>query len=40
MKLTRPMTLRLLLATALALLGSLGQAQPYRWDSLAIGGGG
>lgn len=31
---------RPLLATALALLASLSQAEPYRWDSLAIGGGG
>ncbi len=41
MKLIPTMTFwRPLLATALALLASLGQAEPYRWDSLAIGGGG
>jgi hypothetical protein len=41
MKLISIMTLRrLLLATALALLASLSQAEAYRWDSLAIGGGG
>ncbi|KQV92854.1 xyloglucanase [Pelomonas sp. Root1237] len=41
MKLIRTKTFwRPLLATALALLASLSQAEPYRWDSLAIGGGG